>query len=102
MSPYTGGCACAARAEARIPRAAMLLLLVVVASCDAGESSGGLTLEEALRADWSELEVQVVTAMPDDQPGGRAIVFLHGYGSKGADSPVMSEAVEGSVQAAAA
>jgi predicted esterase len=75
------------------PRAALLLLLLVFASCDAGEGSGGLALEEALRADWGDLEVQIVTTMPDDQRGGRAIVFLHGYGSKGANYTLLAREI---------
>jgi phospholipase/carboxylesterase len=60
--------------------------LVALASCKGDGGSGVHTLEQALRADWDALEYQLVTRMPEDRKGGRAIVFLHGYGSSGADS----------------
>ncbi len=61
----------------------LLLGLVTLASCKGEGSSGGLTLEQALGVDWGDLEYEIATRMPEDQKGGRAIVFLHGYGSSG-------------------
>lgn len=60
-----------------------LLAASALAACDRGAPYGGLTLQQALRTDWSDLEVEIVTGMPDDEPGGSAIVFLHGYGRSG-------------------
>jgi phospholipase/carboxylesterase len=58
-----------------------LATLVALAACERPGTPGGLTLDEALRADWNALEVALVTRMADDRKGGAAIVFLHGYGT---------------------
>jgi phospholipase/carboxylesterase len=62
--------------------------------CAAETPAKSLTLEQALAADWSSLEVQVVGAGEgwegwegvegrQGAAGGTVLVFLHGYGSSG-------------------
>lgn len=78
------------RSEFRWPLA---LLVLVAVACPGDGSSGGVTLDEALSADWGALDVQVVTALPEDRMGGTVIVFLHGYGSSGSDYASLAQAL---------
>lgn len=73
--------------EARAIAARLIALVVLGAcagACNGDEFTPSLTLEQALAADWDDLDPLLVTSMPEQTPGGRAIVFLHGYGNSGA------------------
>ncbi len=72
---------------------AALLVLAAAVGCRGDGRSDGVTLDRALGADWDALEVRVVTALPEDQMGGTAIVFLHGYGSTGSNYVPLAQAL---------
>jgi phospholipase/carboxylesterase len=75
-----------------VRRLALIALLGLV-SCYGDRGSGTLTLEQALAADWDALEYEVVTTMPEEQRGGLAVVFLHGYGRNGAHYSGLAQAL---------
>ncbi|MGH0034658.1 MAG: alpha/beta hydrolase [Myxococcota bacterium] len=82
-------------AEARV-RLVLLLCLAALLACDAAPPPPGpVPLEQALAARWDPLELEVVTRLPEERTGGRAIVLLHGYGSRGSDMRPLAEALLG-------
>lgn len=74
-------------------RRLVLVALVGLVSCYGDRGSGTETLEQVLAADWEALEYEVVTTMPEEQMGGMAVVFLHGYGRNGAHYSGLAKAV---------
>jgi phospholipase/carboxylesterase len=46
-------------------------------------------------ADWGGLEVQVVTGMAEKEPGGTAVVLLHGWGADGDDLVPLAHELRG-------
>ncbi len=58
-------------------------LALAVVACSPGPADGGPSLEEILASDWDALEVEVLSDVPEEQRGGSAVIFLHGYGGRG-------------------
>ena len=74
-------------------RRLVLIAMVGLVSCYGDRGSGTLTLDKVLDADWEALDYEVVTTMPEQQKGGLAVVFLHGYGRNGAYYSDLAQAI---------
>ena len=76
------------RAPGPPPLLALLVSLTLLASACGSDDPQPLALDEALAADWSQLDTEIITRMPATQRGGTAVLLLHGYGGSG---PGLSE-----------
>ncbi len=76
-------------ATSRWGRLALALAAAALWACNAEarpgtEATRATSLEGVLATSWDGLEYEVVSRMPEERRGGRAVVFLHGYGAEGA------------------
>lgn len=63
----------------------ILSFLASVSACHGTNEDAAVVSPLAEEATWAPLDFRIETRMAKDEKGGRFIVFLHGYGSDGAD-----------------
>ena len=60
-------------------------VLASVLACHGTNEDAAVASPPAEEATWAPLDFRIETRMAESEKGGRLIVFLHGYGSDGAD-----------------